>query len=137
MSITALITGKLIADPEQRTGQSGNPYTRATVAAHDGDGDSLVSVMAFGTVGEQLAAMAKGDTVALNGRAKVNTWTGRDGVARASLNVTADIMLTTYHVKRKRQAVSPKTEAVRQPAAHDGFQDFEDRYSDLSDLDRQ
>jgi single-stranded DNA-binding protein len=135
MSITALITGKLIADPEQRTGQSGKPYTRATVSAHDGDGDALVSVMAFGTVGEQLAAMAKGDTVALNGRAKLNSWTGRDGVTRTGLSLTADAMLTSYHLKRKRQAVSPKADPEPTQSNHDGFHDFEDRHTDLSEMD--
>jgi single-stranded DNA-binding protein len=130
-----LITGKLIADPEQRTGQSGKPYTRATVAAHDGDGDALVSLMAFGTVGEQLAAMAKGDTVALNGRAKLNSWTGRDGVTRTGLSLTADAMLTSYHLKRKRQAVSPKAEPGQTPPAQAGYQDFDDRHSDLSEVD--
>jgi single-stranded DNA-binding protein len=130
-----LITGKLIADPEQRTGQSGKPYTRATVAAHDGDGDALVSVMAFGTVGEQLAAMTKGDTVALNGRAKLNSWTGRDGVTRTGLSLTADAMLTSYHLKRKRQAVSPRAEPEQTPPAQAGYQDFDDRHSDLSEVD--
>lgn len=57
MNVTALITGKLIADPERRTGSSGKPFTLAKIVAHDGDGDALVSVMAFGTAAEQLAAM--------------------------------------------------------------------------------
>jgi single-stranded DNA-binding protein len=106
MSITALITGKLIADPERRTGQSGKAYALAKIAAHDGDADSLVSVMAFGSAAEQLAAMSKGDTVAVNGRAKVNTWAGRDGETKAGLSVTADAVLSAYHLKRKRQAVT-------------------------------
>ncbi len=106
MSITALVSGKLIADPEQRTGQSGKPFVLAKIAAHDGDADALVSVMAFGTAAEQLAAMGKGDAVAITGRARVSTWTGRDGSAKAGLSVTADAVLTAYHVRRKRQAVA-------------------------------
>ena len=107
MSITALVTGKLIADPDRRTGPSGKPFTLARVAAATEDGDALCSVIAFGPAGEQLAAMAKGDTVALTGRAKVTTWQGRDGEHKAGLNITADALLTAYHVRRKRQAMAP------------------------------
>jgi single-stranded DNA-binding protein len=122
MSITALVTGKRIAAPEQRTGASGKPYVRATIAAHDGDGDALVSVIAFGSVAEQLGSLAKGDTVAVNGRAKASTWTGRDGSAKAGLNVTADSLLTAYQLKHKRKAlVTPAAEAPspRPTASHD------------------
>lgn len=124
MSITALITGKLIADPERRTGPSGKAYTRATVIAHDGDGDALVSLMAFGTVSEQLAALAKGDTVAVTGRAKVNTWAGRDGSTKVGLNVTADAILSTYHLKRKRQAMAPTTGEPAQQAQQPAGDEF-------------
>lgn len=106
MSVTALVTGRLIANPEARTSGAGKAFTLAKLAAATDDGDSLVSVIAFGTVGEQLAAMAKGDTVALTGRAKVSTWTGKEGEARAGLSVTADALLTAYHLRRKRQAVA-------------------------------
>jgi single-stranded DNA-binding protein len=107
LTITALAVGKLIATPEQRTSASGKPYVRATLAAHDGDADSLVSVVAFGTAAEQLGALAKGDTIAIQGRAKVSTWTGRDGAAKAGLSVTADVVLTAYQLKQKRKALAP------------------------------
>ena len=108
MSIAALITGRLVANPEQRTGQKGKPYTLARVAAATEDGDALVSVIAFGTAGEQLAALVKGETVAFTGRAKVSTWQGRDGEHKAGLSVTADALLTVYHTcGRRRQAVAP------------------------------
>lgn len=128
MSITALVTGKLIATPEQRTGASGKLYVRATLAAHDGEGDSLVSVMAFGSVAEQLGALAKGDTVAINGRAKVSTWTGRDGSPKSGLNVTADVVLTAYQLKQKRKALAPAAaEAPAPRAAVDHGDAFGDR----------
>jgi hypothetical protein len=105
MSITALVTGRLIADPERRTGTTGKPFTLAKIAAATDDGDALVSVIAFGTAGEQLAALTKGDTLALTGRAKVNTWSDREGNAKAGLSVTADALLTAYHLRRKRAAM--------------------------------
>ncbi len=115
MSISALVTGKIIATPEQRTGASGKPYVRATMAAHDGEADSLVSVIAFGSAAEQLGALAKGDTIAIQGRAKVSTWTGRDGTAKAGLSVTADVVLTAYQLKQKRKALAPATAEIPTP----------------------
>jgi single-stranded DNA-binding protein len=106
MSISALITGKLIADPERRNGSSGKPFALARLAAATEDGDALVSVIAFGSVCEQLAELGKGDAVALTGRAKVTMWTDRGGNAKAGLSVTADALLTAYHLRRKRQAMA-------------------------------
>ncbi len=106
MAITALILGKLIADPEVRTGQSGKPFTLARMAASTEDGDALVSVIAFGTTGQQLAVLGKGESVALTGRAKVTTWAAQDGSARAGLSLTADALLTVHHVRRKRRAMA-------------------------------
>lgn len=106
MSFTALVTGRLIADPERRTGTGGKPFTLAKIAASSGDGDALVSVIAFGSIAEQLAAMTKGDALALTGRAKVSTWSDREGNARAGLSVTADALLTAYHLRRKRAGVA-------------------------------
>jgi len=123
VSITDLVTGKLIAAPEQRTGSSGKPYVRATLGAHDGEADSLVSVIAFGSAAEQLGALAKGDTIAIQGRAKVSTWTGRDGTAKAGLSVTADVVLTAYALKQRRKALAPaapEAPAPRLSADHGG-----------------
>jgi single-stranded DNA-binding protein len=109
MSLTALVTGKLIADPEVRTGgTSGKVFTTARISAATDDESALCSVIAFGSVGEQLAALAKGDTLAIVGRAKPKAWTDRDGHVHAGLDVVADQILTAYHVRRKRQAMAPE-----------------------------
>lgn len=126
MSITALITGKLIADPERRTGASGKHFTVARLTAHDGDAESVIGLVAFGSLAAQLEAMNKGDAVAITGRARLSTWTTRDGTSKTGLNVTVDRMLTAYHLRRKRQAVAAERDA---PAAapgqrHDPGEDF-------------
>lgn len=110
MSITALIAGRLVADPEKRAGTNSKPYTLAKVSAATEGGDSLVSVIAFGSVAEQLAALAKGDSVSLTGRAKVSTWAGREGDTWAGLSLIADGLLTAYHLRRKRQAMAGELE---------------------------
>lgn len=111
MTITTLTTGKLIADPELRTSStSGKAYTVARLAAGTDDESVLCSVIAFGHVGEQLAALAKGDSLALVGRTKPKAWIDRDGQPRAGMDIVADQVLTAYHVRRKRQAMAPAEE---------------------------
>lgn len=109
MTITALITGKLIADPEVRTSTTGKSFTTARIAAGTDDESVLCSVIAFGTAAEQLAALAKGDTVAVTGRTKPKAWTDREGQQRAGLDVVAEQLLTAYHVRRKRQVMAGGT----------------------------
>lgn len=118
MSVTALVTGRLLADPEQRTGQSGKPFTLARMAAATDEGESAaVSLIAFGTAAEQLAALSKGDTLAATGRCKVTTWAGRDGEVKSGLSVTVDLLLSAYHLKRKRAAVQPQDGERKQKSA--------------------
>jgi len=110
MTITPLIVGKLIADPDTRTGNSGRPFTTARMAAGTDDESVLCSVIAFGTAGEQLAALAKGDSLAIVGRTKPKAWL-KDGDPRAGLDVVADQVLTAYHLRRKRAAMAGDTDA--------------------------
>ncbi len=108
MSIVVLISGRLVADPSVRQSErsGGRSYTMARLAAATEEGDALCTVVGFGSVGEQLAALAKGDSVCINGRAKLNAWMPKEGTEpRAGLFVTADHLLTAYHLRRKRQAM--------------------------------
>lgn len=106
MSITALVSGKLLSDPEQRTGASGKPFTTARVAAPlGGDESILCSIIAFAEVAEQLAALGKGDTLALTGRCTPKAWIAKDGTPKAGLDLVADALLTVYHLRRKRASM--------------------------------
>lgn len=115
MSIDVLITGRLVADPERRAGASGKPFTTARLAAATEDDSVLCSVIAFGTAGEQLAALAKGDTLAIAGRAKPKAWTDREGSLKAGLDVVAEQVLTAYHLRRKRTAIAGDTDTAPSP----------------------
>lgn len=110
MTLHALITGRLIADPECRTSTGGKAYTVARAAAGTDDESVICSVIAFGHVGEQLAALAKGDSLALVGRTKPKAWVDREGQPRAGLDVFADQLLTVYHVRKRRHAMAPTEE---------------------------
>ncbi|MCC7152858.1 MAG: single-stranded DNA-binding protein, partial [Rubrivivax sp.] len=75
------------------------------------------SVIAFGTAGEQLAALAKGDTLAIAGRAKPKAWTDREGSLKAGLDVVAEQVLTAYHLRRKRTAIAGDTDSDTAPSS--------------------
>jgi single-stranded DNA-binding protein len=106
VTITALIVGRMLADPERRTGNSGKAFTTARLLAPSGDDEPVfVSVIAFGSAAEQLAALAKGDTVAMVGRTKPKAWL-KDGEPKGGLDVVAEQLLTPYHVKRRRAAMT-------------------------------
>lgn len=109
MSITALITGKLLSDPERRTAANGNAFTTTRLLAGTDDESAFVSVIAFGSAGDQLAELRKGDTVALVGRTKPKAWL-KDGEPRAGLDVVAEQVMSVYHVRRRRAAVAGATE---------------------------
>jgi single-stranded DNA-binding protein len=115
MTITTLITGRLIADPERRTSASGKSFTAARLSAGTDDESVLCSVIAFGTTAEQLAALAKGDTLAITGRAKPKAWTDREGALKAGLDVVADQVLTAYHLRRKRAAMAGDAQGAPTP----------------------
>lgn len=121
MSLAVLITGRLIAEPEHRTGAN-KAFTLARVSAATDDGDILASVIAFDQAAEQLGALSKGDTVAISGKAKLSTWTGRDGAFKAGLSVTAESVLTVYHLRRKRQAMATAGQHAH-GTTHGGFDD--------------
>lgn len=106
MSIDVLIVGRLVADPVRRTGASGKPFTTARMgAATDGGESVLCSVIAFGTAGEQLAALTKGDTLAIAGRATPKAWTDREGALKAGMDVVAEQVLSVYHLRKRRAAL--------------------------------
>lgn len=111
MTITALITGTLVSEPQVRTsGATGKPFTVARMAAGTDDDSVLVSLVAFGSTGQQLAELVKGDSLAVSGRGKPTTWKDREGAQRAGLDVVADQLLTVYHVRKRRQAMAPTEE---------------------------
>ena len=77
--IDALIAGKLVGAPQQRTGASGKPFVTARVRVPTRDSDAMfASVIAFSnTVQSALMALGDGDSVALSGELTPKTWPDR------------------------------------------------------------
>jgi single-strand DNA-binding protein len=97
---TIIITGRLGRDPEMRFTESGKPVTSFSVADNrrytGADGEPReetvwFDVTAWGRLAETCNEhLAKGRQVAIEGRLKpIRVWTGNDGQARASYEVTA------------------------------------------------
>jgi len=126
MSIEALILGKLHQRAEQRTARTGSAFVTAKVRAAAGEGESIfVNVIAFSeSAGAALLALDAGDSVALAGTLKPGAWTDREGNARPSLDIVAAQVLTTYGLKKKRQAVAQAQGGGAQPAVPDEPEDF-------------
>lgn len=115
--IAVLLSGRLVGDPERRTGPSGKAYALARLATTDSAGaEVLTSVIAFGEVAEQLAALSKGESASVAGRAKLSSWTGRDGTQRAGLSITADALLSVHHARKRRRAMQAEDSPPRRPA---------------------
>jgi single-stranded DNA-binding protein len=117
MSIDALVTGKLHAKPQARTGKSGKTFCTATVKApvrpsgqQEGDAPPLcfVSVIAFDEAAvSTLLALEAGDAVSLAGEITPKVYHPKDGgEPRASLDMVAQAVMSPYSVSRKRKAAA-------------------------------
>lgn len=113
--IDALICGTLRGVAQSRTAQNGKTFVTAKVRVASGDGDTLfVNVIAFDDNAKAaIVALAEGDSVALAGTLTPKVWTDKHGDAKPALDMIAHAVLTAYHLKRKRDALtqqcSPKS----------------------------
>lgn len=114
MSLHALATGTLVADPQRREGRKG-PFATTTIRVQTEDEAIILSVIAFGETAERLLALTKGDAVSVAGRAKLSTWTGRDGAERHGLSIVVDQIAAA---KPQRPTDSPRAPHRRSPRAY-------------------
>lgn len=127
MSLRTLATGTLIADPACRAGAKG-PFTTATIRVEAEAGEAiLVSLIGFGGQAEQLLAHSKGDALAVGGRAKLTSWTGRDGEQKHGLSVVVESIATARPAPRQRAPKEPGDRAA--PTPRDGGRPFDDDLS--------
>jgi single-stranded DNA-binding protein len=118
--IEGLVAGKVYGRPEQRTSNSsGKRFVTAKVRAATTGGEMLfVNVLAFDSTAQAaLLALSDGDAVSLAGTLTPKVWTNREGEARPSLDMIVSGVLTTYQVKRKRDAVAGAEPPPRKPDA--------------------
>ncbi|MCX7178894.1 MAG: hypothetical protein NTX56_09030 [Proteobacteria bacterium] len=82
--------------------------------------DGLIGGKLYGTPAQRVGQSGKSFVTA-----KPKAWTDRNGETKPSLDMVAHAVLTTYHVTRKRQAVSGKqaTAPANYPEGADDFHD--------------
>jgi single-stranded DNA-binding protein len=109
--IDALIGGRLYTKPVERTSKNGNRFATAKLRVSLRDGESIfVHVIAFADAAvTALLALSDGDSIALTGELTPKVWTDKNGEARPALDLLAHAVLTSYHVTRKRQAITEGT----------------------------
>lgn len=106
--IRALISGELVANPQERTGKTGKPFALARVSVPQGeDGRIFCSVIAFEeSAVARLLQLKAGASVSLAGALKVGTWQAKDGTARPSLDLVADEVASSTPRPRKPKALA-------------------------------
>jgi single-stranded DNA-binding protein len=102
--IEALISGKIIKQPELRTGQSGKPYCQFLMTVHVGEPESIViSGIAFGSHAERITKLGKSDAVSVIGALKPTEWRDKTtNEAKHGLSVTVANVLSVYEIETKK-----------------------------------
>ena len=125
--IDALVAGRIYGTPGERTSKAGTRFATAKIrVSMRGDETAWVNVVAFSTSAvDALLALGDGDSIAISGELKVGTYTDKAGVTKPSIDLVAHVVLTPYHVARKRKAARSSS---ADPASADGGanRDFDD-----------
>ena len=88
--IRALVTGRLLADPQPRTASSGQPFALARLSVKQDDGWVSCSTIAFDAAAARLLELKAGAAASLAGSLAAKVWIADDGTARPTLDLVAD-----------------------------------------------
>jgi single-stranded DNA-binding protein len=98
---------------ELRRSEGGKDWCRLSVGVGEGDEVTWVSVSVFQERTRELAGLAKGAEVYVEGRLSLNAWTGKDGQQRTGLSVTAWQMIALGQIGRRKPKVQSRDEYER------------------------
>jgi single-stranded DNA-binding protein len=96
--------GFLAASADSRTSKAGKRWVRLRVGVGKGEDLQWVSVLVFGEAVEHAADLRKGDRIYFEGRLRLDTWKGHDGIERHGLSVMATMVERTHQIGRNRRA---------------------------------
>jgi single-stranded DNA-binding protein len=117
--LEVLISGKLLRDPQTRTGPSGKPFCTALVRVPVEKEDSIaVSIIAFQDVAERLGRLRAGDAVSVSGSAKPSTWE-KAGETHHGLSVTAAAILSAYDARKRRGDTDTAGQGAARPTGRE------------------
>ena len=107
MSLRILASGVLYRDPEARVSATGKAYTVAKLRADAQDDASVwVSLIAFGSMADELAGLKAHDSVSVSGKGKLTVWLNKAGEPAAGLGLVVD-SLTPLAPKPKPKGDRP------------------------------
>lgn len=95
-----LVQGNLSRAPERRKSRENKPYVTASLREGQGDDVRWWNIVVFGDAADELASLKAGDSVAIAGSLKVETYE-RDGETRVNLSVTVGRLISAHRQKRR------------------------------------
>lgn len=127
---SVIMTGRMVADPELKTTQSGVNVTSFRIAVtrnykvNDEYLSDFFTVVAWRNTAEFVAKhFKKGDSLTVQGRAEVRKFTDKDGNNRETEEIIAD---SVYFGEKKRDTNEQNTAPVT-----DDFEPIEDEFPDF------
>ncbi len=107
--IDALISGRMRGTLSMRTTATGKPFALWRISTTDKTGASVqCSCIAFSqTAIDAAQRLSDGDSIAVSGEVATSTWQGSEGTARHGFDVTVHVVMTAYHLGRKRKVSEP------------------------------
>ncbi len=127
MSLLALITGQLWRGPQGRESKSGKQFATATIKS--GAVDALwCKIVAFDeTPRSALLELKAGDSVSIQGTAKLSTYE-KDGEHRVSIEIVAAYVLPLRQPKKAKRSAPVREETSAPPPWDDGFGQLDEGY---------
>ena len=131
--IDALVSGKLVRDPQIKTSSNGNQYVQflLSVSNHGEAETQIISGIGFDeSVVNKINLLKKGDSLAVVGSLKQTEWQDRvTNETKHGLSITANQSLSLYDIKKskpKPAADSPEPKPVNgnEPPPYDDDIDF-------------
>ena len=127
--VDALVSGRLIRDPQIKTSSNGNKYIQflLSVSAHGEADTQIVSGIGFDeSVVDRINLLKKGDSLAIAGALKQTEWQDKaTNELKHGLSITANQSLSVYDIK-KRRAATPKADTAANPATGNNSKPYND-----------
>ncbi len=116
---------RLGTDPRNIQTRTGSPMVTAFGFAYIGseDRDLPLSIVAFGSLADELAKYRKGDAIRVSGDFQANDYTNRDGQPVEGFQITADGIAGIKSARGRYRESRPKKEKAEANAATEAFYD--------------
>jgi len=129
--IDALVSGKLIRDPQIKISSNGNQYIQfmLSVSAHGEADTQVISGIGFDeSVINKINLLKKGDSLAIAGALKQTEWTDKTtNELKHGLSIVANNSLSVYDIQKRKP--KPEPDQAGKPSHGDQDMPFDDAIS--------